>query len=757
MSSSADTTQYRHLKGALGCFTTSKRGILLYGRLLHNIGYAWSDDYGTFFLEDGNVQTYRVNFVDQVTLRLTQEDIAFSEYLQGAVNGDIRLRHAEREFNASSDAKGKDESASESTLQQMMKTSLELFRNKNPLQQPKAPLPVRPKSLFPVKNKTRETKVAGRTGPKAHYRQLEAETQCGWCLGTLLKFDPGDVTPYTVRWNTKPMQNMMVSASTIKQLVANYRWCNTREVFEGIVGREVLWPTFKGNAAILRYTKVIAYDPLLKLYDVSFRDGIIFQITPETLDEVTERHDVILKGGEVVVDDANKISRMVRYTQIHVHHAKQEKKNYKVQGPVLLSNNKSGSDFDTDTDNVDESANNSESYPQASKSTFAVKSATKFKPCFAALTVKESQSNPKLTTNGDVSDSDEDVPLTEEVAIVMQREMEKKEMARVQSREQVATLAQRTKKQPEILKEADILEQQKKEQAEQLRDKATQDAQFVQEQKEEESLQALDDAKSEQDQVDTARIQAIATALVNSSSESKMLIEQQEAARFKESEEQQLRELQQKEQPQILKDKDNDEDRVLQAEKEAARLKATQDAKYVQEQKEEERLKALDDAKSVQDEVETARLQAIATALVNSTSESKMVIEQQEAARLKEIEEQQLRELQQEEQGQILKDKDNDEDRVLQDDKEPARLKAIEEHQTSEQQQKDVHDVMGLNICTWVFAKQLPDGLATDADGLWISGKVVGELPTVNGERQYIGQYEEPYSACVSLTSIDAN
>jgi hypothetical protein len=511
MTTSLETTKYRHVKGVLGCFTTSKRGVLLYGRLLHNIGFAWSDDYGTFFLEDGTVQTYGVKFVDQVTLRLTQGDLAFSEYLQGAVKGDIRLRHAEQQFNASRDAKGKEESASESNLQNMMNTSLALFRKKYPLKPPKPPQPERPKSLFPVKSKTRETKVAGRTGSKAHYRLLQAETKCGWCVGTLLKFDPGDVTPYTVRWNTKPPQNMMVSASTIKQLVANYTWCNTREVFAGIVGREVLWPTFKGNVAILRYTKVIGYDPVLKLYDLSFRDGIIFQITPESLDEVTDRHDLILKGGEVVVDDAQKISRMVRYTQIHVNHAQQEKQNYKIQGPVLLSTNKDGSDFSTDTDNVDESANNSESSPQASKASGAVKSARKVKNCFAALTVKESQSNPNHDEVCDDSESDEEVPLTQDVAILMQRETKRKEKARSKTIEDAATL-------------------------------------------EAARLKAIDDAATLEE-----------AKLVQSASEAKVLQEQQEAARLKGIEDAATREQEQKDQAEILMAKAIEEAKVVQA------------------------------------------------------------------------------------------------------------------------------------------------------------------------------------------------
>jgi hypothetical protein len=51
---------------------------LIYGYLTHNIGYGPENDCGTFFMEDGTMDTFPLRIVDAATLRLVKGDKSFS-------------------------------------------------------------------------------------------------------------------------------------------------------------------------------------------------------------------------------------------------------------------------------------------------------------------------------------------------------------------------------------------------------------------------------------------------------------------------------------------------------------------------------------------------------------------------------------------------------------------------------------------------------------------------------------------------------
>ena len=86
-----ETHPFRHARGTYAAFTTG-RDKWFYGVLLHNIAWLPEDDCGTFFLEDGHVETYNIKVVDAATLRLQKGDYSISQYKRGLDAGGLKFR-----------------------------------------------------------------------------------------------------------------------------------------------------------------------------------------------------------------------------------------------------------------------------------------------------------------------------------------------------------------------------------------------------------------------------------------------------------------------------------------------------------------------------------------------------------------------------------------------------------------------------------------------------------------------------------------
>jgi hypothetical protein len=79
MATTSEAATFAHRQGAYGCFPDpQKKDHLIYGYLSHNIGYGPEDDCGTFFMEDGTMDTFPLRIVDAATLRLVKGDKSFS-------------------------------------------------------------------------------------------------------------------------------------------------------------------------------------------------------------------------------------------------------------------------------------------------------------------------------------------------------------------------------------------------------------------------------------------------------------------------------------------------------------------------------------------------------------------------------------------------------------------------------------------------------------------------------------------------------
>ncbi len=99
MSTAEEKATFRHSKFTTGCFLKPKpKCPYLFGFLLHNIGFAWEDDHGMFFLEDGSFMTFNLKIVDDAHQRATKGDKAFSEYLREAPEHKTNLGHVDRVF-----------------------------------------------------------------------------------------------------------------------------------------------------------------------------------------------------------------------------------------------------------------------------------------------------------------------------------------------------------------------------------------------------------------------------------------------------------------------------------------------------------------------------------------------------------------------------------------------------------------------------------------------------------------------------------
>jgi hypothetical protein len=214
MTMNHETHTFRHARGTFAAFSVS-RNKWYYGELLHNIGWAAEDDCGTFLLDDGHVETYKIKVVDDATLRLQKGDYLLSEYKRGLEAGKYKIRMAR--IKIARDAGEHD--TGEVPLSLLQNAAYRAYRKKNPLVPPKPTAPPRPSPLFRV-----GTLVAAESGEWSDFLpELIAETHSGWCLGKLHAFKSSQVDrPYVIRWATKPFTDTRVSQSTLRKLVRDH-------------------------------------------------------------------------------------------------------------------------------------------------------------------------------------------------------------------------------------------------------------------------------------------------------------------------------------------------------------------------------------------------------------------------------------------------------------------------------------------------------------------------------------------------------
>jgi hypothetical protein len=338
MATGNEAETFKFSRGTYAAFLAPKNK-WNYGQLLHNIGWTADDDFGTFILDNGTVSTYKLKEVEKGYNRIVKGQDAYSAFKKGLQRRKVLIAKA-RETIVNRGQEGEKDEA-DATLDSLMKASQKQFREAFPLKPPKPARPSAPKPLYNIKT----CKVAAETGPDAVYPELRNSTHSGWCEGQLKKFNPNNPCPYLVRWATKPYQEVEVTAGELQRLVNNYMFCLIHEIFDGIVGNVLLWPcTHSAGIEIVRYVRVMRYNKDLRLYTLHFRDGLPLHITPEHLDAASTRNEHLLSDRmEVVFDLAAPEFRWVRFTNIHIDHAKHEQVNYKYK-------KKYGSDFDSDSD-----------------------------------------------------------------------------------------------------------------------------------------------------------------------------------------------------------------------------------------------------------------------------------------------------------------------------------------------------------------------------------------------------------------------
>ncbi len=170
---------------------------------------------------------------------------------------------------------------------------------------------------------------------------------CGWHQGLLKKFLPSDSNPYLIRWTCKPPIEMQVSEKIIRQLVWNYKYCQENDIFEGIVGREILWiVNRKAAKPSLRVVKVIRFPTKgSRLYELAFRDGNTMDLTPEVVDRACARDERIRNGMFVVINFTDPGCQEVMFTLAQMNISQQEKANYPITRSPHNSSRNYGTDF----------------------------------------------------------------------------------------------------------------------------------------------------------------------------------------------------------------------------------------------------------------------------------------------------------------------------------------------------------------------------------------------------------------------------
>ncbi len=324
-----ETHTFRHARGTHAAFT-APRGKWFYGELLHNIGWNAEDDCGTFLLEDGHVETYKIKVVvDDATLRLQKGDFALSEYKRGLDAGMHKCRMARIKI-AKEAGEWDGKTSADLALGLLQNESYRAFRGKNPIQVPKPKKPPRQAPRYRI-----GACVAAEAGPESDFLpELAEDTLSGWCSGKLHSYKSAcPHQPYVIRWATKPFSETRVSETTLARLVRDYNNCIMNHIFNGIVGTVMFWACKDGkHRDHLRQVRAMSYHVGTRMYTLNFKDGVSFKVTPEHLDFGAQQSEHLIKGKmEVPVDYRVAPLRFVTFTPKHMEIAEKEVGNLKTK------------------------------------------------------------------------------------------------------------------------------------------------------------------------------------------------------------------------------------------------------------------------------------------------------------------------------------------------------------------------------------------------------------------------------------------
>jgi hypothetical protein len=108
-----------------------------------------------------------------------------------------------------------------------------------------------------------------------------------WVTGVLIKFGTDALCPFEIQWDTQPIPMVQrVTYDDMAQLVENFKSCVKFRLLRGYVGLDLLWerhkyilpPTHDTTGTVLtqllRYGRVLPFDPATDKYKVVYRDGI---------------------------------------------------------------------------------------------------------------------------------------------------------------------------------------------------------------------------------------------------------------------------------------------------------------------------------------------------------------------------------------------------------------------------------------------------------------------------------------------------
>jgi hypothetical protein len=229
MSTEKEAATYQYCKNAYACFTIpNKPRKYIYGQLLHNITWLAAEDCGSFIMEDMTVRTVDIKTVDAAIERTKVRKGPPSEYVEGLRKGKENIRWARAELRKKDAAGNAPNPNDEELLFALMNGCMKAFREHKSLKKVPSRVerakPTLPKSCFPLPSKKSKskTKVASRSGSGADLHILKDPTDCGWVQGLFKKYNPRDLAPYVIRWQTKPPVESPVTAATIKNLHDNY-------------------------------------------------------------------------------------------------------------------------------------------------------------------------------------------------------------------------------------------------------------------------------------------------------------------------------------------------------------------------------------------------------------------------------------------------------------------------------------------------------------------------------------------------------
>jgi hypothetical protein len=113
--------------GTFGVFLAPKNKCN-YGQLVHNIGWTHEDDYETFVLDNGSVNTYKWKDVVKANDRIAKGN-CFSDYRNGLDKGKQQIAEARQKFEPKVGDRGEDEA--EGNLHALIKASQTQFRMVN--------------------------------------------------------------------------------------------------------------------------------------------------------------------------------------------------------------------------------------------------------------------------------------------------------------------------------------------------------------------------------------------------------------------------------------------------------------------------------------------------------------------------------------------------------------------------------------------------------------------------------------------------